>query len=155
MSTHSVVTPQEAADRLAIRELIDSYARFADRRQPEDQAALYTDDGRTLVYTADPATSEPVQELTGHGEHIDGFAGLGQYRATTHFNGQSTITIEGDRATGETYCLAHHLSEADGVLTLMVMSIRYRDAFAKKDGDWYFAERKLIIDWTDSRPSQP
>jgi hypothetical protein len=155
MSTHSAITPEEAADRLAIRELVDSYSRFADRRQPEKQAALYAEDGKTLVYNADPASSEPVQELTGYAEHLDGFQVLNQYQATTHFNGQSTITLDGDRATGESYCLAHHLSTTDGARTLLVMAIRYHDTFTKKDGSWYFAERQLIVDWTDSRPSQP
>jgi SnoaL-like domain len=28
------------------------------------------------------------------------------YDATTHFNGQSTITLDGDHATAETDCLA-------------------------------------------------
>jgi hypothetical protein len=31
--------------------------------------------------------------------------------------------------------------------------IRYEDSFIKRDGTWRFAERKLLIDWTDSRPS--
>ena len=39
--------------------------------------------------------------------------------------------------------------------TLIVMSIRYEDTFVKHDGTWLFAERKLVIDWTDTRPSQP
>jgi ketosteroid isomerase-like protein len=37
------------------------------------------------------------------------FDDLNRYEATTHFNGQSTIDLDGDRATGESYCLAHHL----------------------------------------------
>jgi hypothetical protein len=142
------------ADRLAIRELIDAYAHFADRRQPDRQAALYTDDGRTLVYP-DPAASEPAQVLTGHAEHSEGFRVLSQYTATMHFNGQSSIRLDGDRATGETYTLAHHLLDSDEGRTLLVMYIRYEDSFIKRDGAWRFAERRLRIDWTDSRPSQP
>ena len=37
------------------------------------------------------------------------FENLNRYEATTHFNGQSTIVLDGDRATGESYCLAHHV----------------------------------------------
>ncbi len=41
------------------------------------------------------------------------FADLNRYEATTHVNGQTTVTIDGDRATGESYTIAHHLfSEA-------------------------------------------
>jgi len=32
MSTHTNISPQEAADRLAIRELVEGYAHCADRR---------------------------------------------------------------------------------------------------------------------------
>lgn len=71
-----------------------------------------------------------------------------------HFNGQSTISLDGAHATGETYCLAHHLFESHDGRELILMSIRY-DTFMKKDGSWQFAERRLIIDWTDKRPSVP
>jgi hypothetical protein len=38
------ITPEEAADRLAIRELIDAYAHCADRRDAKGQMALFTED---------------------------------------------------------------------------------------------------------------
>jgi hypothetical protein len=41
------------------------------------------------------------------------FANLNQHRATTHFNGQSTVRLDGDHAAGEGYRIAHHLT-ADG-----------------------------------------
>ena len=49
---------------------------------------------------------------------------------------------------------AHHLSAgADGQRTLMIASIRYLDEFVKQDGGWLFAERRLMVDWTETRPS--
>jgi hypothetical protein len=148
-------TRAEVEDRIAIRHLIDAYAHFADRREPEKQAALYAEDGRTLLY-ADATASEPAQVVTGRLEHVEAFrAGLSPYKATMHFNGQSSIAIEGDRASGESYCIAHHLSENDRGRTLLLLFIRYEDSLIKRDGSWLFAERKLLIDWSDSRPSQP
>ena len=97
--------------------------------------------------------AEPSQELHSRGELAPVFAHLNVYEATTHFNGQSTVAVEGDRATGETYCLAHHLSVADGQRSLMIASIRYLDTFSKRDGAWLFAERKLMVDWIDTRSS--
>lgn len=107
MTSPSTLTG-EAADRLAIRGLIDAWAHCADRRKPQRDHAL---------------------------------------------NGQSTITVDADRGTGETYCLAHHLWVEDGQRTLLVLSIRYLDTFARRGGQWLFAERQLIIDWADKRPS--
>jgi hypothetical protein len=138
-------------DRLAIRDLVDAWAHCADRRKPRDQAALFVPDGTVRVYQGGP---EPVQQLRGHGELAEAFTSLDDYDVTTHLNGQSTITLDGDRATGETYCLAHHLWLENGRRTLMVMSIRYLDTFARHNGRWLFAERKLVVDWTDKRPSE-
>jgi hypothetical protein len=48
MIIHTELTPIEAADRLAIRELFDAYARCADTRDAEGQKALFTIDTRRL-----------------------------------------------------------------------------------------------------------
>jgi hypothetical protein len=37
----------------------------------------------------------------------------------------------------------------------MIASIRYLDEFVKEDGDWFFAERRLMVDWTETRLSAP
>ena len=146
------ITPPEAADRLAIRELFDAYARCADRRDAEGQKALFTEDTHFLVYMNGEGTG-PTQEFNGREALTPVFDDLNRYEATTHFNGQSTIALEGDRSTGESYCLAHHLYTEDGQRKLMVASLRYLDTFVKTDGAWLFAERKLYVDWTETRSS--
>ena len=143
----------EMADRLAIRALIDAWAHCADRRQPNEQAGLFAPDGTIAVYAEDPVTSEPIQSLTGHAAMAEAFKVLSGYDVTTHFTGQSSVRLDGDQATGETYCLAHHLWIENGTRTLMVMSIRYLDTFVRQNGHWLFAERVLVVDWTDKRPS--
>jgi hypothetical protein len=87
---------------------------------------------------------------------VDSSSARCQLESTTAaLNGQSSITLDGDRATRERYCLAHHLLVTEEGRTLLVLYIRYEDTFIRRDGAWRFAERKLLIDWTDSRPSQP
>ena len=155
MSAHSSLSPEEAADRLAIREVIDAYAGFADRRDAAGQMALFTDDARFVVYM-DATVDEPTQELRGRDALAPVFDDLNRYVSTTHFNGQSTVVLDGDRATGESYCLAHHLAVGeDGERTTMVAALRYLDEFVKQDGVWLFAERRLEVDWTETRPSTP
>jgi hypothetical protein len=146
------ITPTEAADRFAIRELFDAYAHCADRRDAEGQKALFTDDTHFLVYM-DGEGTEPTQELNGRQALTPVFDDLNRYEATTHFNGQSTVALNGDRATGESYCLAHHLYTEEGERKLMVASLRYLDTFVKTDRAWLFAERKLYVDWTETRSS--
>ena len=150
MAIHADLTPSEAADRLAIRELFDAYAHCADRRDAEGQKALFTVNTRFAVYM-DGEGAEPTYVVEGRDALAPVFADLNRYDTTTHFNGQSTVTIDGDRATGESYTIAHHLFSEDGVRKIMVASLRYLDTFTRIGGAWYFAERNLILDWSETR----
>src|ERR1700679_2475567 len=125
MSRHISISPQEAADRLAIRELVEAYAHCADRRDAQGQMALFTVDTHFLVYmnAKDPT---PSQELHSRAELAPVFADLNKYDATMHFVGQSTIfTLADDRAPGEAYCIAHHLTVKSDRHSLMVAYLRY------------------------------
>jgi len=151
MGNHVVLSPTEAADRLAIRELVESYAHCADRRDAAGQMALFTADTHFVVYmnTKDP----PSIELRSREALAPVFAELNKYDATTHFVGQSTIfTLTGNRGTGETYCLAHHVTIDGDKRSLMLASLRYLDTFVKAEGAWLFAERLLYVDWLEQRP---
>jgi hypothetical protein len=106
---------------------------------------------RFVVYmnAKDP---NPSQELYSREALAPVFAALNQYDATTHFVGQSIIFALSDgRATGEAYCLAHHVTVDGGKRRLMVASLRYVDTFVKTDGAWLFSERLLYVDWVDER----
>ena len=151
MDKHATVSPSEAADRLAIRELTEAYAHCADRRDAKGQMALFTADTHFVVYmnAKDP---KPSQELHSREALAPVFAELNQYQTTTHFVGQSTVfTLTPDRATGEAYCLAHHVTVNGTKRSLMVASLRYNDTFVKMDEAWLFAERLLYVDWVDER----
>jgi ketosteroid isomerase-like protein len=151
MSKHTAISPGEAADRLAIRELVEAYAHCADRRDANGQMSLFTADTHFVVYmNAKDAT--PSQELHSREALAPVFAELNKYEATTHFLGQSTIfTLTEDSATGEAYCLAHHVTLEGGKRRLMLASLRYLDTFVKTDGSWLFAERRLYVDWMEER----
>jgi hypothetical protein len=151
MGRHVAVSPEEAADRFAIRELVEAYAHCADRRDAKSQMSLFTADAHFVVYM-NAKDQKPSQELHSREALAPVFAELNKYDATTHFIGQSTIlTLTADRATGETYCLAHHVTVDDERRRLMVASLRYLDTFVKMDGAWLFAERLLYVDWLEER----
>ena len=151
MSKHVSVSPEETADRLAIRELVEAYAYCADRRDAKGQMNLFTTDTHFVVYmnAKDP---KPSQELHSREELAPVFADLNQYAATMHFVGQSTIlTLNRDRALGQAYCIAHHLTVDGEKRRLMIAYLRYVDTFRKIDGAWLFAERLLYVDWLEQR----
>ena len=64
MSQHLTISPSEAADRLAIRELIEAYAHCADRRDGKDQMSLFIADTHFVVYmnAKDPRPSHHLAE---------------------------------------------------------------------------------------------
>jgi len=151
MSKHVTISAGEAADRLAIRELVEAYAHCADRRDAKGQMALFTPDTHFVVFmnAKDP---KPSQELHTREALAPVFDDLNKYAATMHFVGQSTIlTLTNDRATGEAYTLAHHLTVDGAKRRLMIATLRYNDSFVKANGEWLFSERLLYVDWIEER----
>lgn len=142
---------QQAADIRAIRNLVDQYAYCADTRDAQGQMALFTEDTRFIVFM-DAKASEPTQVINKRADLFPVFDNLNTYRATMHFNGQSTVLeLNDDTATGITYCIAHHQTINDGVQKLMIANIKYHDSFVKQNGKWLFAERRLMVDWIENR----
>ncbi|WP_238019292.1 nuclear transport factor 2 family protein [Dactylosporangium sp. AC04546] len=123
-------------DSEAVRRLALEYARGCDRRDAAGVAALFTPDGRLA--------REPDLDVRGRAAIAERIAALSRYRVTTHFVGNHLV--DGDR--GEVYCMAYHLYDD----RVFVMSIRYQDRYAETDEGWRFAERVLIVDWTEDRP---
>ena len=136
-------------DRQALAELVAAYARGCDRRRPEEVAALYTDDGGFAIVDAGV---EPL-EISGYDRMVSGFSRLSRYEHTFHMLGQQTVVLDGDHATGEAYCLAHHVERADdGSRSVMIMHIRYQDRYARTGDGWKFEHRTLMVDWRETRP---
>lgn len=151
MSSHSTLSPQDAADRLALRALFDAYARCADTRDATAQMALFTADTRFSVFMDGPGT-EPTSVLEGRESLAPVFADLNRYEHTMHFNGQSTVVLDGNTATGDSYTIAHHVYTEDNTRLMMVAWLNYLDRFTKINQDWYIAQRQIILVWSETRP---
>ena len=50
--------------------------------------------------------------------------------------GQSTVTLDGERATGETYCIAHHVSalRGNGLFLLLLFVIMMSSQKSRESG---------------------
>jgi SnoaL-like domain len=151
MSSHPTLSPQEAADRLAIRELFDAYAHCADTRDATGQMGLFTADTRFSVFMDGPGT-DPTYVLEGRESLAPVFDDLNRYEHTMHFNGQSTVVLDGSEATGDSYTIAHHVYTENDTRMMMVAWLHYLDRFTKIGQDWYIAERQIILVWSDTRP---
>ncbi len=137
----SIVDPNLAAEEWALQRLPRLYARSADSNMPDLFVSLFLPD----AYIDSP------------GHYIQGHAELRQvpilldkmYHATWHAVMSHTVDITGHTATGETYCYASHVTKLpDGKFSKYDWAIRYQDNYARQDGAWFFANRRLIVEWT-------
>ncbi|MGN6352418.1 MAG: nuclear transport factor 2 family protein [Parafilimonas sp.] len=144
----------EFPNDIAIRELIDSFAYYADRTKAQRQAALFVENGTMEIYRSEPDTSKPIFVLKGREELEKAFKGLEKYNMTFHLNGQNSIKF-GDDTTGIVQCLAHHIFFEDGKRVLLTEAIRYYDTYTRQNNQWLFVKRKLVIEWEDKRLSTP
>jgi hypothetical protein len=146
--------------RFELRSLAERYARGVDRHDDvEAFVALFLPDAVIRIH--DPSETAEPRELRGSERLARIPESIQRYSKTFHLLGQSTYDIGDGEATGEVYCIAHHLTpghahpeEAGG--TDYVMFIRYEDTYrVDAAGAWKFAERRLRVDWTETRAVNP
>jgi SnoaL-like domain len=140
--------------RQQLRALAERYAQGVDRREVDTFVALFHDDATIVIH--DPSESTEPREIRGVERLAKIPEIIKQYPATFHLLGQSTYDIGDGEATGEVYCIAHHLTRGVGSDTNFVMYIRYEDTYRPDaDGVWKFAQRRLRVDWTETRAANP
>jgi hypothetical protein len=146
------VTVAVDQDYRELRALSECYAIAVDDGDGDAFAAAFLPDATLQMFR--PADgSSPSTDMTG----TAALAGVptsvqSRYESTLHFLGQSVYDIDGDQATGTTYCLAHHFSPGpDGGLDY-VMHIRYSDTCARdSEGRWRIMRRIGRCYWTETR----
>jgi ketosteroid isomerase-like protein len=143
----------ELADRAALRDLAERYASGVDLRDADLYISAFLPDATLYVHdTKGDVTGTRV----GHEELAKIPTLIKQYDKTFHFLGQSRYEINGDEATGEVYCMAHHLSPDRHGGTNFVMYMRYFDTYRRDEtGTWKIATRHATSDWTDVRAAIP
>ncbi len=130
-------------DEAALRRTAELYAQGADRRDKALWASIMTED---CVIEA------PGIELKGRTQIVGALDIMAQlYAVTQHRVHNQVVAIDGDSARGETYSVADHLTVAGGRTTILTWAIRYQDRWQRVAGQWLFAHRALVLDWTDTR----
>ena len=142
-------------DRLAVRGLVDAYALCVDGDDPGSAAELFTPEGELRIFNR--GQSEAVRERIGREAIAAAMAGLGRYDTTLHVVANHVVELDGDVASGVTYCLAHHVRDVEGPDGVTgpfdyVMAIRYLDRFVRTDEGWRIAQRHLQVEFTEDRP---
>jgi hypothetical protein len=130
-------------DERALKTLCLDYGFYADTRDGESFAKLFTSDavleGSGLRFD----TPETLREVPNR---------LRIYRKTYHLIHNVYVEINGDEATGIIYSSSHHLKEnTAGTLCDIVMYITYHDRYLRRDNGWKFERRKLILEFSEEK----
>jgi uncharacterized protein (TIGR02246 family) len=148
-SVRSDDTATDIRDALAIRALSEGYAQAVDSGDSAAFVSVFAPDGHL------------VSNFGGAETHFYGREELAQIPArakdgsptTMHFIGNHTADVNGDTATGVTYCIANHLREDRSNMVLM---LRYLDSYRRDpDYGWLIADRRVDIQWTETRQADP
>ena len=88
-------------NRIALKELVDTFSILADKKDTDAQTFLFTEDAQ--VYNYDEGKLTTV--LKGREEIGKAFRDyLALFETVYHINGQQTVNIDGDKADGISYC---------------------------------------------------
>lgn len=71
----------------------------------------------------------------------------GAMRDTQHLVGNVQASVDGDRATAESYVHAHHVIAQGADLVQLMVGARYLDRLERRDGEWRIAFRTEVLDW--------
>jgi hypothetical protein len=138
----------------SLLDLSRSYASGADRRDVHKFLRAFADDGVLSIYAGSDPEEGAVRTARGHTELASIPRELAAYARTFHLLGQASYDVAGDRATGEVYCVAHHLSVRSEPSYDRVLYIRYVDDYHRSAAAWKISQRRVLIDWTEILPAQ-
>lgn len=147
------MAPPDPSEHLALLTLSQHYAAAVDRRDRGRLLAVFVPDALLQIFDSDEPFL-PVMELHGHGEIGQITDRIARYERTFHLVGAALydVDVDGAAASGEVYCVGHHLLRRDGLVD-HVMYIRYVDEYClDPEVGWQITNRRLLVDWSEQRP---
>ena len=136
-------TAEEREDEFQLRDLAYRYGRLMDDRAYERLPDVFTETG---------GITGPGYEMRGYEALDQGLRALEQYDHTLHCVHNSYFELDGDRATGEVYCVANHIRDKDGVPFKLDMGIRYQDTYERTPAGWRIQVRIFTLIWEQDLP---
>ena len=139
----------EIEDRMAIKELVDQFSILSDLKHAQAQALLFTEDAVVETYQGDQLTitlkdREQIAAVFGNF--------LNSLETVYHINGQQTVELNGNRATGVSYCQVTLIGDENGKKMVTNHGVFYQDNYVKgKNGKWLISKRKSTFHWTEKR----
>ncbi|WP_323006689.1 nuclear transport factor 2 family protein [Pseudorhodobacter sp.] len=136
----------ELADMAALQRLVTAYSRAIDRR---DFALLES------LYHPDATDSHGQMFVGGVAGYLDFVrVALSRYEMTVHYVVNTLFDLQGDRAEGEIHKINYHRTHGPQAIETTTGS-RSLDHYSRRNGEWRFQSRSVVIDWAETRPANP
>jgi hypothetical protein len=135
-----------AADRQAIREIVDQWVIYSDAGDWERFAALWHADG----WMSATWFQAPAQEFV-EGRRRGWENGV----SIIHLLGAHTSDVAGDRAIAQTKMTISQRADVHGVPCDVVCTGRFYDFLARREGSWGFVRRQPIYEKDRIDPVDP
>ena len=130
-------------ERLAIRELVETFAVATTRIDAELWGSTWAEEGAWKL----PSLDVPV---VGRDAIVSTFREKMAYLRLISMTSISTgLVVEGDRARGEAQCQELIYPQAGG-RTVVVGC--FEDEYVKRDGEWFFLSRTYTVLGMDQQP---
>ncbi|GAA3951247.1 nuclear transport factor 2 family protein [Chitinophaga oryziterrae] len=135
-------------DITSLKELVDMISILADKKDVHTQAQLFSENATSETFVGDTA----ILKLKGRKEMEEAFRDfLKDFDTVYHLNGQQTVTINGDNATGTSYCLVTLIGTENGKKMKTTIGVIYHDDFVRENNRWLIARRIGNFDWQEKR----
>ena len=136
----------EIEDRIAIKNVVDTFSILADVKDTKTQALLFTQNATV----ESRVNGQAGMKLSGRKQIGDTFgAYLSNFEAVYHINGQQSITLNGDKATAISYCMVTLIGTENNKRMKISMGVYYNDEFVKEKGLWLISKRTSNFVWQD------
>lgn len=139
---------QQLKDKIELKELVDRFSILADKKDVDNQVLLFTEDAIVEFYNGD------VQQggVKGRERLKAVFAPyLALFDVVYHINGQHTVSVAGDKATGISYCQVILIGDENGKRMMKTEGVYYNDEYVRINGRWLISKRASHFMWRDEK----
>lgn len=138
----------ELEDRASLKELVDTVSILADKKDVHTQVQLFSENATSETF----AGGSSILKLKGRKEMEEAFGDfLKNFETVYHLNGQQKVTINGDNATGTSYCQVTLIGTENGKKMKTTIGVIYQDDFVRENNRWLIARRIGVFDWQEKR----
>lgn len=132
------MTLEMAQTKEDLRNLVDDYAYLGDEKKVSEVMDLFTTDLTYKVYM----NGNLISNVSGREEMERNFNGhAAEVKTYFTLNGQHTVKISGDTATGISFATMKMVRETEGQNILTDYNVKYEDHYLKQNGTWLIKDR--------------